>query len=46
MQAHAKDGNPALALQVYERCRRVLSEELGVSPAAETEAEYVALLRA
>src|SRR5215212_5461293 len=30
MRAHAVVGNRAEALRVYERCRRLLSEELGV----------------
>ena len=46
MEAHVAAGNPAEALGVYERCRRVLSEELGTYPSAETESIYRALLRA
>lgn len=45
MRAHVAAGNPAEALRVYERCRTVLVEELGVSPSAETEAVYVEILR-
>ncbi len=44
MQAHAGAGNRGEALRAYERCRRVLAEELGVNPSAATEAAYVALL--
>ena len=44
MQAHAGAGNRGEALRAYERCRRVLAEELGVSPSPSTEAAYVALL--
>jgi len=39
-------GNRAEALRVYERCRRLLRDELGVSPSAETEALYLTLLKA
>ena len=45
MQAHAAAGNPAEALRVYERCRRFLSEELGIYPSPETEAVYLEILR-
>ncbi|MGH3874810.1 MAG: AfsR/SARP family transcriptional regulator [Pseudonocardiaceae bacterium] len=45
MRAHAAAGNPAEALRVYDRCRRLLAEELGVNPAAETAALHLALLR-
>jgi predicted ATPase/DNA-binding SARP family transcriptional activator/Tfp pilus assembly protein PilF len=44
MQAHAGAGNRGEALRAYERCRRVLAEELGVNPSPSTEAAYVALL--
>jgi len=46
MRAHAGAGNPAEALRVYERCRSVIEEELGVSPSPETEAVYLDILRA
>ncbi len=39
-------GNRAEALRAYERCRRLLRDELGVSPSAETEAVYLSLLKA
>jgi len=42
--AHAASGNRAEALRAYERCRRALSEELGVGPSASTEALYLSLL--
>ena len=44
MQVHARAGNRGEALRAYERCRRVLAEELGVSPSPTTDAVYVALL--
>ena len=44
MQAHAGAGNRGEALRAYERCRRVLAEELGVNPSPQTEAAYLALL--
>jgi YVTN family beta-propeller protein len=46
MEAHAAAGNRAEALRVYERCRRLLSEELGAYPSPETEAIYRQLLEA
>jgi SARP family transcriptional regulator, regulator of embCAB operon len=45
MRVHAAAGNPAEALRAYDRCRRLLAEELGVNPAAETSAIHLALLR-
>jgi SARP family transcriptional regulator, regulator of embCAB operon len=45
MRAHAAVGNRAEALRVYERCRTLLSEELGVPPSAQTEAVYLEILR-
>ena len=44
LAAHAAGGNRAEALRAYERCRRLLSEELGVDPAPETESLYLTLL--
>ena len=46
MQAHAAAGDSAEALRVYERCRRLLADELGAYPSAETESIYRDLLRA
>jgi SARP family transcriptional regulator, regulator of embCAB operon len=45
MRAHAAVGNRAEALRVYERCRILLSEELGVPPSPQTEAVYLDILR-
>jgi DNA-binding SARP family transcriptional activator len=45
MRAHAAVGNRAEALRVYERCRNLLSEELGVPPSSQTEAVYLDILR-
>ena len=44
MRAHAAAGNRAEALQTYERCRRLLAEELGAYPSPETESIYRELL--
>lgn len=44
MTAHIAAGNRAEALQVYERCRRLLAEELGAYPSPETESMYRGLL--
>jgi YVTN family beta-propeller protein len=46
MQAHAFAGESAEALRVYERCRRLLADELGAYPSPETESIYRDLLRA
>jgi DNA-binding SARP family transcriptional activator/basic membrane lipoprotein Med (substrate-binding protein (PBP1-ABC) superfamily) len=46
MLAHIAAGNRAEALQVYERCRRLLAEELGAYPSPETESIYRGLLEA
>ncbi len=40
MRLLAKSGQRAAALTQYERCRRILHEELGVAPSAETRALY------
>jgi len=45
MRAHALAGNRAEALRAYERCRRLLAEELGADPSPETERIYLELLR-
>src|SRR5207253_1700431 len=46
MEAHAAAGNRAEALRVYERCRRLLADELGAYPSPETESIYRGLLAA
>lgn len=46
MRAHAAAGDRAEALRLYERCRLILSEELGVSPSPATESAYLDILRA
>src|SRR5439155_18268327 len=46
MEAHAVAGNRAEALRVYERCRRLLADELGTYPSPETESIYRRLLEA
>ena len=46
MEAHIAAGNRAEALQVYERCRRLLADELGAYPSPETDAIYRGLLEA
>src|SRR5207244_3887485 len=38
MRLHAGLGDREQALAQYERCRRVLEDELGIAPLAETEA--------
>lgn len=45
MRAYAELGELPQALREYERCRALLLEELGVDPAAETQALHVRLLR-
>ena len=44
MRAHAAAGDRAEALRVYERCRTLLRDELGVNPSPETEQVYQELL--
>jgi DNA-binding SARP family transcriptional activator/DNA-binding beta-propeller fold protein YncE len=46
MEAHAAAGNRAEALRVYDRCRRLLADELGTYPSPETESIYRRLLDA
>ena len=46
MQCLAARGNHAEALTVYERCRQVLRDELGVDPGPELQALHVEVLRA
>src|SRR5262249_13711359 len=45
MQAQARLGDVAGALQSYERCRRALDDELGSAPSAQTRALHAAILR-
>jgi DNA-binding SARP family transcriptional activator len=45
MQIHARTGNRAEAIRAYERCRRLLAEELGIGPAPQIEAIYLEILR-
>jgi DNA-binding SARP family transcriptional activator/tetratricopeptide (TPR) repeat protein len=44
MRCHAKRGERAFALHVYQRCALVLKRELGVQPSAETRLIYRELL--
>jgi DNA-binding SARP family transcriptional activator/streptogramin lyase len=44
MEAQSAAGNDAEALRIYERCRRLLADELGTYPSPETEAIYRGLL--
>ena len=46
MQAHALAGDRAEGLRAYERCRRLLADELGAYPSPETQAVYARLLAA
>lgn len=45
MSGYLALGERGLALQVAARCRRILQEELGVAPSADTEALYLRILR-
>ena len=45
MQANVLGGRPALALAAYAELRRVLADELGTDPAAETTDLHTAILR-
>lgn len=45
MSLHLQAGDRATALMAYERCREVLSEELGVSPSPLTQALHLQILR-
>jgi SARP family transcriptional regulator, regulator of embCAB operon len=44
MRAHAGAGNTAEALRTYDRCRRLIAEELGVPPSPQTQAVHAGLL--
>lgn len=45
MRAHAAAGNAGEALWVYERCRTLMSEELGVAPSRETQLVHLEVLQ-
>ena len=45
MEAHAAAGNTAQALAAYERLRAKLADELGTTPAPETESAFLQILR-
>lgn len=45
MLCHRRRGETAAAIEVYRRCRQMLSVVLGVKPSAETEAAYLASTR-
>ena len=40
----APPGHGAEALRAYERCRRLIAEELGIDPSRETKAVYESVL--
>lgn len=44
MDAYAAAGNRAEALWVYERCRKLLREELGSDPSPDTRAVHLKVL--
>ncbi|WP_279583167.1 ATP-binding protein [Fodinicola feengrottensis] len=46
MSAYAVTGQPARALEIYERTRRQLAEEFGISPSRELQQAHLALLQA
>ncbi|WP_173008295.1 AAA family ATPase [Mycolicibacterium sp. P1-18] len=46
MSGYLSLGERGQALQVAARCRRILDDEIGVAPSAETEALYLEILRA
>lgn len=45
MRVHAAAGDRSEALRVYERCRVLMLDELGVEPSTETQTLYLNLLR-
>lgn len=45
MRAHAALGNTAEALRIYERCKQVLADELGVDPSRQAQDAYLWILR-
>lgn len=44
IRALSESGNSAEALRAYERCRRLIAEELGVDPSRQTKAVYESVL--
>ena len=44
MRVHQRAGDRGEALRVFERCRKLLAEELGVEPSSETEGVYLEIL--
>jgi hypothetical protein len=45
MRVLAQSGQPSAALKQYETCHRVLADELGVEPSAETQALFKQIQR-
>ncbi len=45
MRAHAAQGNRVAVREQYETLRKLLRQELGVEPAAETQRVYKELLK-
>ena len=45
MRAHAAAGNRAEALWVYEKCRKLIADELGADPSPATKAVYLQVLK-
>ena len=45
MRAHCQAGNLAKALLAFERCRVLLADQLGTSPATATQDLYLEILR-
>ncbi|HLY73875.1 MAG TPA: BTAD domain-containing putative transcriptional regulator [Planctomycetota bacterium] len=45
MRAHQAAGNRAEALWVYEKCKKLIAEELGADPSPETKEVYLQILR-
>ncbi|MGH7475938.1 MAG: AfsR/SARP family transcriptional regulator [Longimicrobiales bacterium] len=45
MRAHAAAGNTAEALRVYDRCRTLIAQELGVNPSRQTQAVHADVLQ-
>ena len=45
MRAHADDGEPATAVDIYHRLSNRLNQDLATGPSSEIEALYVEMLR-